>query len=271
MFNCKDPKLTYLNSLGYNVVRLPREGIDPLDVLGRENGSIDNLGPLDLVWTTTGAPPKIAGPQVVPNVNGEKSEQLDFSVGIKILEGILKGMGATLPMLSGAFKQAKKIQLQFVNVQGFSVRPLEIGNYLQKGDLNLDNNVAAHFFTEEDAQAFIITEVLKSNAIEVIATDSHGQSISADLPKISKMVGGNVKVEATGQGTLKFVHQGGKDPLTFGFKVFAIWFENGRWVIRGVKPDAGLPLGQPGEEEEQGRPILFKENGLLGEIGKAKQ
>src|SRR5262245_36433477 len=189
MFNCKDPKLTYLNSLGYNVVRLPREGIEPLDVLGRENGAIEDLGPLSLVWTTTEALPPIAGPKVIPNVNGEKSELLDFSVGIKILEGILKGMGAALPMLSGAFQQAKKIQLQFVNVQGFSVKPLEIGNYLQKGDLNLDNNIAAHFFTEEDTQAFIISEVLKSNAIEVIATDSHGQSISADLPAISDMVG----------------------------------------------------------------------------------
>jgi hypothetical protein len=270
MFNCKDPKLTYLNSLGYNVVRLPREGIEPLDVLGRENGNIDDLGPLSLVWTTTDALPPIAGPKVIPNVNGEKSEQLDLSVGIKILEGILKGMGAALPMLSGAFQQAKKIQLQFVNVQGFSVRPLEIGNYLQRGDLNLDNNIAAHFFTDEDAQAFIISEVLKSNAIEVIATDSHGQSISADLPVISNMVGVNVKVEATGQGTLKFSYQG-PVPLTFGFKVFAIRFENGEWMIRGAKPDAGLSFGLPGEEEEQGDPILFKENGLLGEIRKAKQ
>jgi hypothetical protein len=175
-----------------------------------------------------------------------------------------------LPTLSGAFQQAKKIQLQFANVQGFSVRPLEIGNYLQKGDLNLDNNIAAHFFTDEDAQAFIISEVLKSNAIEVIATDSHGQSISADLPAISNMVGVNVKVEATGQGTLKFSYQGSV-PLTFGFKVFAIRFENGEWVIRGAKPDAGLSFGLPGEEEEQGDPILFKENGLLGEIRKAKQ
>ena len=29
-FSCKDPSLTYLNRYGYNVVTLPRTGLDPL-------------------------------------------------------------------------------------------------------------------------------------------------------------------------------------------------------------------------------------------------
>ena len=41
---CIDPRLTYLNSKGYNVILLPREGIEPLDVLGRDNGGVNRLG-----------------------------------------------------------------------------------------------------------------------------------------------------------------------------------------------------------------------------------
>jgi hypothetical protein len=34
MVFCEDSALTYLNGLGYNVVRLPRTGPMPLEVLG---------------------------------------------------------------------------------------------------------------------------------------------------------------------------------------------------------------------------------------------
>jgi len=37
---CKDPVTTELNKRGYNLVKLPRVGIDPMDVLGRENDSM---------------------------------------------------------------------------------------------------------------------------------------------------------------------------------------------------------------------------------------
>ena len=50
MLRCHDPRLTYLNDLGYNVVRLPRKGINPLGVLGRDGKSLSYLGTLDQIW-----------------------------------------------------------------------------------------------------------------------------------------------------------------------------------------------------------------------------
>jgi len=48
---CEDPALTYLNRLGYNVIRLPRTGLMPLEVLGSESGRApEPLGRLDSVW-----------------------------------------------------------------------------------------------------------------------------------------------------------------------------------------------------------------------------
>jgi hypothetical protein len=34
---CKDPLRTSLNDKGYNVILLPRQGIEPMDVLGKED------------------------------------------------------------------------------------------------------------------------------------------------------------------------------------------------------------------------------------------
>lgn len=47
---CKDPRLTYLNDFGYNVVRLPRRGIVPLGVIGKDDGSQNWLGTLDQIY-----------------------------------------------------------------------------------------------------------------------------------------------------------------------------------------------------------------------------
>jgi hypothetical protein len=33
---CKDPSLTFLNQFGYNVIKLPRTGIEPMHVVGRD-------------------------------------------------------------------------------------------------------------------------------------------------------------------------------------------------------------------------------------------
>ena len=44
---CEDASLTYLNRLGYNVIRLPRTGLLPLEVLGCEIGRPpEPIGPL---------------------------------------------------------------------------------------------------------------------------------------------------------------------------------------------------------------------------------
>jgi hypothetical protein len=41
---CKDPRLTYLNDLGYDVIRLPRRGIAPLvDRDGLNDISFDTI------------------------------------------------------------------------------------------------------------------------------------------------------------------------------------------------------------------------------------
>jgi hypothetical protein len=58
------------NGLGYNVVRLPRKGIDPLDVLGQEGKSIERLGRLDQLWASRKPVPSIGAPQPAAHISG---------------------------------------------------------------------------------------------------------------------------------------------------------------------------------------------------------
>src|SRR5436190_17074162 len=81
---CKDPSLTFLNASGYNVVRLPRVGIGPMDILGKD-ATIERLGRVDQLWTSTQPLPTVNGPLDAANITGQKSSDMKLSIGLKIL------------------------------------------------------------------------------------------------------------------------------------------------------------------------------------------
>src|SRR5579875_3405935 len=99
----KDPALTYLNKLGYNVVRMPRAGIDPLQLIGRDQ-DIRPLGPLTDYLDAGVSPPPILPPRDAVAVNGQRTDALDCSVGLGILSNALKAFGASAPSLDTAYK-----------------------------------------------------------------------------------------------------------------------------------------------------------------------
>jgi hypothetical protein len=49
-----DPFVLYLKSLGYNSIRLPKENIEPLEVLQRSGGDLHRFDKLDRVMMSDG-------------------------------------------------------------------------------------------------------------------------------------------------------------------------------------------------------------------------
>jgi hypothetical protein len=234
----KDPSVTFLNKFGYNVVKLPRAGIEPLDLIGIDE-TTQWLGPLSAVWKSAVPVPEPSAPRRAAPVNGQKTDQLDLSFGLKILGHSLAAFGASVPSLDIAYRRARKIQFAYTNVTSTVVAPLEAGNYLTGGTLNSDNPVVKHYFMEPDSQAFVILDVLKSDSITVIATDEHGAEVGVDVPAIQGVVGAGVKVTPSGasSGTITY---SGSEPVTFGFIVDEIQFEGGKWSLSGAAPDGAL-------------------------------
>lgn len=237
----KDPSVTFLNRFGYNVVKLPRAGIEPLDVIGRDE-TTQWLGPLSLVWKSDVPQPTPSAPRPASVVNGQKTDQLDLGFGLKILANSLAAFGAAVPSLDVAYHRARKVQFAYTNVTSTVVAPLEAGNYLSAGTLNSQNPVVQHYFTSEEAEAFIIVDVLKSDSITVTATDESGKEVGVDVPAIQGVVGANVKVKVGGgsNSTLTF---SGPAPVTFGFIVLEIEHDGTRWSLSGATADGTLAFG----------------------------
>lgn len=258
MILCKDPALTFLNGLGYNVVRLPRAGILPLDVLGKERrGLPEPLGRLSTIWKTEAAEPAAKATDSA-QFQGVSTSALKLSVGIKLLEAFLGALGASAPSVRLSYNGARRVKFRFDNPTVLGVAPLEIGDFLKDGDLEADSPFVRRYFFDEDNRAYVVSEVLQSSSISVSALDENELDVGVDVPAIQNAVKGELAVKVS-SGTQGDITYEGKQRLTFGFKAYQIAFLNGRWDVDRVpanQKDALLgAAGQPAVAD----PILFAE------------
>jgi hypothetical protein len=254
----KDPSITFLNKFGYNVIKLPRTGIEPMDAIGRDK-TTQWLGPLSKVWTSTGPDPLPGPPHPAAAVNGQRTDSLDISLGLSVLANVLAAFGATVPSLNLAYKSAHSVQFAYTNVMSTAVAPFDAGNYLAQGTLRTDNPVVKNYFLSQNAKAFLIVEVLKSDSITVSATDSHGVGVGIDVPAIQGVVGAKVNVQPSDYSNSSVTFTG-PAAVTFGFSVQQILRQGDMWVLHGAAPSGDIAFGiggLPGQTSGAPNPMVF--------------
>lgn len=258
---CKDPALTYLNGDGYNVIKLPRFGIEPLDVLGRDQ-SLEKLGTISEVWTSSVPVPQPGAPTPVGGLEGKKSSDLDIGVGLKILANALAGLGSAigLPTLNTTYKSAKSVQFKFTNVISVQVTPFGVGKYLSAGSLDTGNPFVKNYFGNDGTEEYILTEVLKSDSVSVTAKRDANNEVKLDVPVLKGIVGANVDVKV-GSSTEGEVVYTGKIPITFGFKAYQVFFADGAWTVQGTKPSGDLAFAI--DDSSSVKPLLLAQGNLV--------
>jgi hypothetical protein len=187
----------------------------------------------------------------VAGIAGDKTNDLDVGIGLKILADALAGLGAglSLPSLNLAFKKAKKVQFRFINVESTSITPFALGRFLAKGTLDMSNPFANHYFGNDETQEYIIFDVLKSDSISVTAKTETGTTVDADIGVLSGALKANVTAKVGSMGASEITFEG-KVKATFAFKLFEVQFENGKWVPKGIAADEGLSFGFGDDEAD---------------------
>jgi hypothetical protein len=261
---CRDAVTKELNRRGYNLVKLPRVGIEPLDVLGRDGDSIEKLGSIAEVWTSNVPLPTVGPPAPAAGIEGEQSSDLDIGIGLKLLADALAGLGGgiSLPSLNVAFKRAKKVQFTFVNVESTSVTPFALGKFLAQGTLDLTNPFVSRYFGNDETQEYIIFDVLKSDSIRVSAKTESGTKVEPDITALSGALSANVKTSMNTAGTSDITFQG-HVKVTFAFKVFEVMFENGKWTPHGLDSDERVDFGVGPEGKPPARGVVIAPDRLL--------
>jgi hypothetical protein len=237
-----------------------------MDVLGRDGGSIERLGSLDQIWSSTTPVPDVGTPQTAVGINGQKTASLNLDVGLKFLSNVLGAMGALVPQLNFAYKSVKAVEFSFADVRVAGVDPLVLGNYLASGSLSSNNPFLRRYFEDDDTDAFIITEVLKSNSITAKAKVESSAGESIDIPAIQAAVGAKIGVSQTISQTTELTFTG-NELLTFGHKVFKIEFDEGNWAIRGQQASSAIAFNVPGMSDDpqlgDQEPIVFERMSVI--------
>lgn len=262
---CRDNATNYLAQLGYSVVRIPRESITPLNLIGRDRDQM-KLGTLDqLLANQGGTLPEATIDQVASQVSGQTSSKMKLGIGINVLGNVLGALAGTQLGIDAAYQNAKTIQFEFTDVFFDSVEPLAVGQYLRDAEVDVGNPVLDRYVMGK-GQLFVITEILKSASITVKAEKSGGGNLSLDVPVIQQIASGKLQLEASRASTGVVTYSGSRR-LTFGFKCFRIGIVNGDLELSAAAPnDIALAAGLGAPEYALGSSGLVEldEGGLVG-------
>jgi hypothetical protein len=259
---CRDAATTYLKNLGYNVVRHPREGIDPLQLIGKQKGTVLQLGGLDkLIANPPASLPAITRNQIAVDLSGQASSKLDLAVGINILGSFIKAMTGNNLGLKVSYQKADKIQFQFADVTTDSVVPLDVGNYLRQGDVDNDNLILEQYVLG-NGTLYLITRTVKAKKFNVVAEKSNGTGVELEVPMIQGIVGGNLKVTADSARSAQITYEGPVS-LTFGFQCFEVGVAGGELSLVSAKPGVVALKFRADGDVAEGRPAVVETDGLL--------
>jgi len=130
---CKDDSLDYLNHLGYNVVKLPREKIEPLLVIAGKKQGLEVLGPLSHFVVDASSIPPVKCNEETAEISSMKTNKLDSSLGIDLMNTLLSAMGAAGGKVNLGYQKTGQIEITFDNVLSDYVYPTDIDDYLLSG------------------------------------------------------------------------------------------------------------------------------------------
>lgn len=232
-WNCSDPFVKALKSAGYNMVRLPKADIKPMQLLYKNGDALERLGAVTKLLTAgeTIAVPQMTNDVRAANISGQRTSEMKIGLGISLLGTVIGAMGGSTLGLENEYKNAKTASFEFNDVLEDRIEVVDLDQYLGDADIN-PASVYVGKLLEAD-KLFITTAVIKSTKFIFEAKDSSGNSIGVNVPAIQGIVSGNVKVGTESTATTKLNYEG-KMPLIFGFQAVQIFYENGAYT--SIKP-----------------------------------
>ena len=236
MFKCTDPVVDYLARFGFNVIRLPRAGLAPGDVLAGKGPGLEHVGPIGGAWKSRRAMPKPLDPVPATMLEGRGTAEFDAGVGLSLLEQLLSPLGVSAPKLKAGLGSARSLSFGFVQPRIWGLELIALGDYLASGSLQDSNPVVAGFF-KSDVPIHIITDLLTSSSMEVTVTKNSHAGGDVDLKMLQQAVTGEVSLSSKNADTTTIRFEG-KDRLAFGFRAIKALVKDGAWQLMGI-PKAG--------------------------------
>ena len=226
--SCGDPYLKELRKHGYNVVRVPKADIRPLQMLAKRGDALDRIGELTTVLPPGGPVPLPPVKQNTPvaSLSGQHSADLSLGIGLSVLGTVIAAMGGSKLGLDLKYKNAKSVRFEFLDVLEDRIEIAALDQYLATADVSPFSLYVAQLL--EADRLYVTTATLKSDKIAVEAKGSGSTGLDVSVPEIKGVVGGDIKVAPTSETASKVTFTGPL-PLVFAFQAVRLFYEKGRY------------------------------------------
>lgn len=260
---CRESSLEFLRTLGYTAIQLPRERIQPLDLIGKlpGGGSAKQIGSLTKLVVGTVPPPQIVPNEAVGQISGKKTDKLDIGTGLRLLSGFFSALGAVSAALDAAFGKARQIEFFYEDVLSDSVDIIELGGYLGKRPALDHNNPFMDDYFIGDGQVVVITRTLKSNGFGVAASDEKGSKVDIDLDVLGQDLA-NAGITANKSAEMRISFKG-KKHLVFGFQGLLLHIDIGGLTVSDEVPAEFGIFAAAGARPGKATPVVLGRHGLL--------
>lgn len=228
---CNDPAITYLKQHGYNVIRLPRADIHPLEMVVSANGRFERIGSLSTAITSSISAPTFKQDITCAGVSGQRTGSLRLGIGLAMLNDIVAAMGGSSFDVSAEFHGVKRISFEFIDVLEDSIDIAELDQYLAAGEVNPLSRHVGHLLDRDDI--CVIASVIKS--ARLLVRSNGERNAQATLGEASR---GTLKLKTLSSDTILFE---GPHPLVFGCKAVRLQYDDGQYrafshIAPGTKP-----------------------------------
>lgn len=215
---CPDPVVERLREVfEANILKVPEERFQPLVMIYRADrknhywGALSQIvegDVLDLYDTISQSR--------LSDVSGKITKSTNVSVGLKILEGFLKGFGLPATSIAAQFAGASKVAFSFKNVLRHYIAPAAMVEFLNGTPLDTNRSDVQQVIGGE-AQLYVIDSIITSSDFSIHVTSSNSSDLNLDIPAIQDLVAqSNTGIKVQKETDTAITFQGDKG-LTFAF------------------------------------------------------
>jgi hypothetical protein len=213
-----DPIVNTLREVFHaNIIRVPEERFAPLTVLAADGSAVSFRGGLrNLIKGDSPAFPDPAD-SLMTTISGQKTRSMDLSLGLQILDGFLKGLGAGSAGIDTKFKTVQKVTYSFANVVRKWVDDGAVGRLLIDRVIDKQNPAAAIFFGSGQYAFLVLDSVITSSEFTIAVDKTSSGSFSFDLPGIQNIIGKSSTAVSVSTATGYELTFTGQKQLAFAF------------------------------------------------------
>jgi hypothetical protein len=261
-WQCEDPFVRKVRELyRANVIRAPRTGIIPFQVVARRGDHLERRG--DLVSLIVGDDPvqlPTVESGIAADLSGESSASVDADLGLELTAKFLKALGVPIPGASvdvTFLERRSKIIFQVLNVREQSVNVSRLGTSLKGRRIDPDHPSAGVYFGEDKADLLVITRILTSPSFAVETERKRGSSAEINVDAIKDLIGEASVKFGYSRSDKSAVFFSGRQHAAFAFGAVPFHLEpDGSFKI-GLEVSGGslLQAPRPGQEIRPTIPI----------------